>query len=107
MNATQTEAEAGTDSTRGWQQTELPFPPHAAPAPAVAAAKSWTDLLLEAWASGHTLPLDSLARKLFPLASGFEAYFPAAVVAVSAHSYASNQKHNPGQSLRWSQDKST
>lgn len=105
-NATQTQPDAGArcyrehnevcpDSTQGWREP--------APAPT---AKTWTDLLLEAWASGHTLPLDSQARKLFPVASGFEAYFPAAIAAVAAHSYASNQKHNPGQSLRWSQDKS-
>lgn len=71
------------------------------------APKTWTDLLLEAWAQGHTLPTDSAARKLFPVVTGCDFYFPAAKAAVAAWSYANNQKHNPGQPLQWSQAKSS
>lgn len=55
---------------------------------------------------GNTLPLDSAERKAIPLHGGCNAYFPAALAAVAAWSYFNNQKHNPGKSLHWSQDKS-
>ena len=54
-----------------------------------------------------SLPTDSQARKEIPIFSGFISYFPDAVAAVAAHSYASNEKHNPGEPVHWSRDKST
>lgn len=52
------------------------------------------------------LPEDAAARKTFPVASGVLDYFPDALVAVSEISYAGNEQHNPGQTLRWSRGKS-
>src|SRR5579859_2210416 len=52
------------------------------------------------------LPTDSTERKHAPMFSGLLAYFPDALFAVAAHSYASNEKHNPGEPLHWSRDKS-
>lgn len=54
-----------------------------------------------------TLPTDSQERKDTPLFSGFMAYFPAAVAEVSRLSKAGNDKHNPGEPLHWSRDKSS
>lgn len=45
-------------------------------------------------------------RKMMPITSGFLWYFPDAVAAAAYVSYLGNQKHNPGQPLHWSQDKS-
>ena len=52
------------------------------------------------------LPTDSAERKQFPLCAGLLDYFPAALAAVSKHSYMGNEKHNPGQALHWSRGKS-
>lgn len=62
--------------------------------------------LLEAWKNGTTLPLDSASRKLIPIHSGVNEYFPAALAAVAAQSKYNNEKHSPGQKLGWPQDKS-
>lgn len=62
--------------------------------------------LLEAWKSGTTLPTDSAARKLIPIHTGFNEYFPAAIAAVAAQSFYNNKKHNPDGPLAWPQDKS-
>ena len=53
-----------------------------------------------------TLPTDSKARKDIPLASGCLDYFPLALAAVAQLSQAGNDKHNPGQPLHWSREKS-
>lgn len=53
-----------------------------------------------------TLTTDSDARKRIPLIGGLWGYFPAALVGVAKHSFKSNEKHNPGQPLHWSFDKS-
>lgn len=53
------------------------------------------------------LPDDSAARKEVPMATGLLDYFPDALAAVAHLSFKGNQKHNPGQSLHWSRDKST
>jgi len=53
------------------------------------------------------LPDDSAARKEVPMATGLLDYFPDALAAVAHLSFLGNQKHNPGQSLHWSRDKST
>lgn len=53
-----------------------------------------------------TLPIDSQARKQIPLLSGCLRYFPAALAGVAKHSLESNEKHNPGEPLHWSRDKS-
>jgi hypothetical protein len=45
-------------------------------------------------------------RKDHPLFSGCMAYFPDALLAVSRLSKIGNDKHNPGQPLHWSKDKS-
>lgn len=52
------------------------------------------------------LPHDSDERKKFPLASAFLDYFPSAVVHLANHSFVANEKHNPGQPVHWSRDKS-
>lgn len=53
-----------------------------------------------------TLPTDSKARKGIPMATGCIDYFPDALAAVAALSKAGNDKHNPGQPLHWSREKS-
>lgn len=50
---------------------------------------------------------DSQKRKNSPVFSGVLQYFPDALLAVSQHSKAGNDKHNPGQPLHWSKGKST
>lgn len=54
-----------------------------------------------------TLPVDSAARKTYPVASGVLDYFPDAIAAVAHLSYVGNQQHNPGQPLHWARGKST
>lgn len=54
-----------------------------------------------------TLPVDSKGRKDVPVASGVLDYFPDAVAALARVSKIGNDKHNPGQPLHWSRDKST
>ena len=51
-------------------------------------------------------PVGSADRKTQPIARGFLAYFPDAVAAVAEHSYRSNEKHNPGEPVHWSREKS-
>lgn len=53
------------------------------------------------------LPTDSEARKQIPIYSGVLRYFPLAIAAVARLSKAGNDKHNPGEPLHWSRDKST
>ena len=53
------------------------------------------------------LPTDSAERKTYPIYSGFMAYFPRAIAAVAHHSYLNNEKHNPGEPLYWSKEKSS
>jgi len=53
-----------------------------------------------------TLPTDSKARKDIPICTGVLDYFPDALAAVAAVSKAGNDKHNPGEPLHWSRDKS-
>ena|SRR3990167_7836743 len=50
--------------------------------------------------------LSSAERKECPVYSGFMAYFPDAIAAVARHSKSGNDKHNPGEPLHWSRDKS-
>ena len=52
------------------------------------------------------LSTDSEARKNMPVYSGVLAYFPRAIAYVAQVSKAGNDKHNPGQPLHWSKDKS-
>lgn len=51
------------------------------------------------------LPADSKARKLLPVATGVVDYFPDALVAVAELSRIGNDKHNPGEPLRWARGK--
>lgn len=53
------------------------------------------------------LPTDSERRKRIPMARGLLDYFPAALAAVAEVSFIGNEKHNSGQPLHWSRDKST
>lgn len=55
----------------------------------------------------QTMPKDSAERKAVPLCSGVLDYFPAALAAVARLSKMGNDKHNPGEPLHWSRDKST
>jgi len=50
--------------------------------------------------------LTSAQRKEYPMATGLLDYFPDALALVSHVSYLGNQKHNPGEPLGWSRDKS-
>ena len=52
------------------------------------------------------LPTDSAARKQIPVVTGVLDYFPDAIAAVANVSRVGNDKHNPGQPLHWSRDKS-
>lgn len=54
----------------------------------------------------HYLPQDDATRKAMPMARGLLDYFPAALAAVAAHSYAANLKHNPGEDIHWARGKS-
>jgi hypothetical protein len=54
----------------------------------------------------QSMPLDSKERKNIPLITGVLDYFPAALAAVARLSKFGNDKHNPGQALHWSRDKS-
>ena len=54
-----------------------------------------------------TLPNDSNARKDMPIGTGVIDYFPRALAEISKLSKAGNDKHNPGQPLHWSKEKST
>jgi hypothetical protein len=81
-------------------------PTASAPTPPAPVAPSLWDTLRATWAAGSTLPKDSAQRKLFPVDSGHNAYFPAAIVAVAGWSRAANEKHNPGQPLQHARGKS-
>lgn len=48
----------------------------------------------------------SQTRKGMPLFQGCLMYFPDALLAVAEHSRKANDKHNPGEPLHWSKDKS-
>lgn len=52
------------------------------------------------------LPVDSAERKNMPMYSGLLTYFPLALAAIAKHSKESNDKHNPGEALHWSREKS-
>jgi hypothetical protein len=52
------------------------------------------------------LPESATERKKIPIGTGVLDYFPAALAAVAAVSYAGNEQHNPGQELHWSRGKS-
>lgn len=54
----------------------------------------------------NILPEDSDVRKGMPICTGVIDYFPAALAAVAEISRAGNDKHNPGQPLNWSRNKS-
>lgn len=54
----------------------------------------------------RNLPIDSLERKTYPIATGFLDYFPDATAEVAFVSWVGNQKHNPGQPLHWARGKS-
>jgi hypothetical protein len=52
------------------------------------------------------LPTDSAVRKSLPVYSGVVKYFPLALLRVGEVSRIGNDKHNPGEPLHWSRDKS-
>ena len=52
------------------------------------------------------LPTDSTERKNAPVFSGVLAYFPDALIEIARLSKMGNDKHNPGQPLHWSREKS-
>lgn len=53
------------------------------------------------------LTTDSAARKNVPICTGVFDYFPLALAEVARLSKIGNDKHNAGQPLHWSRDKST
>lgn len=52
------------------------------------------------------LPIDSAARKGIPVTTGVLDYFPDAIAEIAEVSRIGNDKHNPGQPLHWSREKS-
>ena len=52
------------------------------------------------------LPTDSKGRKDVPLFSGCILYFPDTLIEMAKLSKKGNDKHNPGQPLHWSREKS-
>jgi hypothetical protein len=54
-----------------------------------------------------SLPTDAKARKDIPMARGLLDYFPDALAEVAYVSFRSNEKHNPGEPLHWSKEKSS
>jgi hypothetical protein len=57
--------------------------------------------------AGHGLAGDSATRKRYPIFEGCLAYFPNALAEIAAFSKFGNDKHNPGEQLHWSFQKST
>jgi hypothetical protein len=51
--------------------------------------------------------LTSAERKDVAVARGLFAYFPDALARIALHSVQSNEKHNPGQPVHWSREKSS
>ncbi len=49
---------------------------------------------------------DSQKRKNSPPFSGVLMYFPDAIMAIAEHSKKGNDKHNPGEPMRWAREKS-
>lgn len=58
-------------------------------------------------AGSRVIPDVGPVREQYPLFDGLFAYFPAALCEVARWSLAGNAKHNPGQPLHWSREKST
>ena len=50
--------------------------------------------------------LSSAERKEIQIERGLYAYFPDALALVARHSVRSNEKHNPGEPVRWAREKS-
>ena len=50
--------------------------------------------------------LTSEERKEVAVSRGLMAYFPDALALIARHSVRSNEKHNPGQPVHWSREKS-
>jgi hypothetical protein len=53
-----------------------------------------------------SLPTDYKERKGIPIITGCFDYFPDALAAVARLSKKANEKHNPGEPLHWSKNKS-
>ena len=85
------------------------FTPHSEDTPAVRAAKlSWNEGERRAQAApgAWLASLTSAERKEVAVARGLFAYFPDALALIARHSARSNEKHNPGQLIHWSREKS-
>lgn len=68
--------------------------------------EDFTDTEVAADPATRILP-DDASRENYPLYDGLFAYFPAALCEVARWSKIGNDKHNPGEKLHWSRDKST
>lgn len=71
----------------------------------------WTSVPVEELAPAklnmaRLLPADNNARKNLPITTGVIDYFPDALTAVAEVSFLGNQKHNPGEPMHWSRNKS-
>ena len=53
-----------------------------------------------------TLPADAKTRKEIPIATGCIDYFPDALAAVAAVSFAGSKQHHPDKPLHWDRNKS-
>lgn len=67
----------------------------------------WKEAPVRAATTTAHLPITSDARKNIPLATGLLDYFPDALAAVARLSKIGNDKHNPGEPLHWSREKSS
>ena len=74
---------------------------------------AWSQRVLEQWLNNTRRSQDvgnysseDLKRKATPVYSGFMKYFPDAMLEVARLSLHANEKHNPGEPLHWSKDKS-
>lgn len=87
---------------------------HSAKGLNVVRAHNWQEIVTkvkrlekpEAPALEMMLPADSASRKGLPMCTGVLDYFPLAIAAIARLSKKGNDKHNPGQPLHWSRDKS-
>jgi hypothetical protein len=76
--------------------------------PGVIAKKTETQPWTSESKAGEWLQgLTSAERKEVAVARGFFAYFPDAIALIARHSVRSNEKHNPGQPVHWSREKSS
>lgn len=89
------------DMICAWRYANIP-----ASDESLARMKAHTDSVRRRHNVAVMLSTDSKARKDVPIATGVLDYFPDAIAAVAELSKIANEKHNPGEPLHWSREKS-